>query len=192
MEDVFREAREGTSSVEKTVVQETTHAAGGATSGAFAFDFNLGKKREVESTSPSNVLGGFSFSFFPPTQDKEQEKHSKAEGAVEDSSNSHTSAPVTVAETSVLNELQPQAPSFRRKGMQFPKDILERYQEDFYVMNDGLKILQDLDRFRHDEEVKSHWTQERQTLTKDWKRKRKFAQQARNKHHKAHKSSRHS
>lgn len=182
LEDVFREARSLA-----TPAASLRHAE--ATEGTFSFGFDLGQDSKTESTSPSGNSGAFSFSFFQSQEDSTRKEHTPQE--LVKGSNDPSSTQTTSTDNMESSESPPPS-TFRRRGMLFPEDALDRYQEDFYVMNDGLKILQDLERYRRDDDVKAHWNQERQTLTKDWKRKRKHAQQGRSKHQRLQKSPRHS
>jgi hypothetical protein len=45
----------------------------------------------------------------------------------------------------------------------------------YYKINDGERIIRDVDGWRNDPTVKDKWLKERLALTQDWKRKRKFA-----------------
>jgi hypothetical protein len=178
LEDLFREAREGA----VTVLPE------GMSSGiseAFSFGFDVGPE-------PTKAAGSFAFSFFPSAGDQDKEDNVAKHDNRNDAEGVKSAPPTEPATTTPaqIEEPQPQMSSFRRRGMFFPKDVLDRYQEDFYLMNDGLKILQDLERYHKDKDVQAHWKAERQSLTLDWKRKRKYAQQARTKNQKPYKQQR--
>ena len=190
LEDVFREARVAAFTGAPVVVQDEPEAL--TKPGAFSFGFEIGNdsvsKVETTKNKAASNSGGFSFSFFP---EEKEEKISAPTPATEkmdvDNENEET-YPVKSEEDGmqidVVEKKEEEILRFRRRGMMFPTDVLHRYQEDFYIVNDGLKILQDLERYHKDDEVKEHWHQERQTLTQDWRRKRKFALQTRNKHQK--------
>lgn len=177
LEDVFREAREAATTSDP-VVTDGSSGVDAPTTGNFAFGFNLGPEPDKESSKPDNSAG-FSFSFFPgtPKEDKGEEQKLGNKEATDNAmeiDGKPSDAPVE-------GSTQADVLSFRRRGMFFPKEVLDKYQEDFYVMNDGLKILQDKTRYRNDDEIKERWKEERSALTRDFKRKRKYATQPRNK-----------
>ena len=64
----------------------------------------------------------------------------------------------------------------RRRGLLFPNEIIEKYRADFFACNNGNQIMNDLEGYRNDERDTQEWHSERQSLTLDWKRKRKHAQ----------------
>ena len=60
-----------------------------------------------------------------------------------------------------------------------PTDVVDNIVESIFYgeCNDAKQILLDgPDKFRNSDYVKSKWIKERQSLTIDWKRKRKYAQ----------------
>jgi hypothetical protein len=77
------------------------------------------------------------------------------------------------------NPVYPRFPAF-----EFPNEsMLNEMVRNFYKMNDGERIMNDVDEWRNDPSVKDKWLKERLALTQDWKRKKKFAlskQQKRN------------
>jgi len=176
LENVFREARERVASSAPVTVQ-TTESQDGST-GGFSFGFDLGSADKNDPIEATTASDGFSFGFFP------SERKQDAIKAVDATTPKSTDPTNTADQDEETKDNTTAITGFRRRGMLFPQEVLDRYQEDFYLMNDGLKILQDLDRYRRDPVVKEHWQHERQTLTQDWKRKRKYAQQSRNKHQK--------
>jgi hypothetical protein len=78
--------------------------------------------------------------------------------------------------------MQSHLPPRRVAGVWFPPEVLDQYVADFYAMNDGARIMADLEGFRHDPAVQEQWNHERYILTQDWKRKRKFALTKQNNH----------
>ena len=62
-------------------------------------------------------------------------------------------------------------------AFEFPNhDMLNEMVHNFYYkINDGERILSDVDGWRNDPSVKEKWLKERLALTQDWKRKKKFA-----------------
>ncbi|CAB9500481.1 expressed unknown protein [Seminavis robusta] len=185
LEDLFREAREGVSSTSS--VKPTPGATSG-TAGGFSFGFDLGTDEPVK---PPAASACFSFSFFPSSEPETNNQEAKGESKVDtDEEGKKVAEPADSAAAEELNQPKQQPPTFRRRGMLLPKKVIDQYQEDFYVMGDGLKILQDLERYHKDPEVKAHWKQERQSLTLDWKRKRRHAVEARSKHQRSYKQQR--
>jgi hypothetical protein len=179
LEDVFRNAREawhdvGGSAADIPVDAPATSGSSMANNGAsFSFGFDLGKPEEKKEPKTAAGSGaGFSFSFSLGEDQTEQQKPQAPTGIEQknfceeaDTKNEMISAP---------DEATPEVR--RRKGSALPKDVLESYQSTFFALNDGTIIMEDVDGFRRDEGVKEQWNHERQTLTLDWKRKRKFAQ----------------
>jgi hypothetical protein len=179
LEDVFRNAREawhgvGGSAAETPVDASATSGSNMATitDASFSFGFDLGKPEEKEPKTAAGSGAGFSFSFsLGENQTEQQRIHITPTGieqknfVEEVDTNEMTSAP---------DEATPEIR--RRKGSALPKDVLDSYQSNFFALNDGTRIMEDVDGFRRDEGVKEEWNHERQTLTLDWKRKAKFAQ----------------
>jgi hypothetical protein len=179
LEGVFRNAREawhgvGGSAAETPVDAPATSGSSMPSTGvSFSFGFDLGKPEEKKE--PKTAVGsvaGFSFSFSLGEDQTEQQEIQTPAGieqknSVEevDTKNEMISAP---------DEATPEVR--RRKGSALPGDVLESYQCTFFSLNDGNIIMEDVDGYRRDEGVKEQWNHERQTLTLDWKRKRKFAQ----------------
>ena len=63
----------------------------------------------------------------------------------------------------------------RRTGITFPESELSVYEELFFSLNEGPKILKDLDAMKTDNDSQECWQKERLVLTADWKRKQKSA-----------------
>mmetsp|Transcript_91844 Transcript_91844/g.186983 ORF Transcript_91844/g.186983 Transcript_91844/m.186983 type:complete len:101 (-) Transcript_91844:221-523(-) len=63
----------------------------------------------------------------------------------------------------------------RTKGLTIPEEDLQNYVDNFFGCNNGVRILENPEGFMNDDRERSLWNQERQTLTQDWKRKRKYA-----------------
>jgi hypothetical protein len=163
LEDVFREARDAWQVSSNHVAEQEPSSTGGA----FTFGFDLGEASSTEQqTGDSNT--GFSFAFNVPDPTAPKETAAKAATSDEvEASESHDMDIVAEEE---------KKPERRRRGLRFPQEILEKHQSDFFACNDGSRIMHGLEGFRNDAQVKEKWNKERQTLTMDWKRKRKHAQ----------------
>lgn len=135
--------------------------------GAFSFGFELDKPT-VGVASTDNG-GKFSFGFDLPTASiKDDGALSKRQKIMNDTCDEEMSVDPSNDAGGSVNER-------RRQGLRFSMDELKSYHADFFSYNEGERIIKDLSGFRRDGEVKEHWMQERQTLTLDWKRKRKHA-----------------
>ena len=167
LENVFREARSAwlgqtNESAHVNTSQESATIVP-SSGGAFSFGFDLGE----ELVSKEQNDSAFSFSFDVPTQvipnandNVEEEEPTKA---------------TTDDKDMDTLDAEPLAEERRRIGLRFPTSDLEVYQADFFSQNDGQYIMDDLEGFKTDDNIKEQWNKERQTLTLDWKRKRKYA-----------------
>lgn len=165
LEDVFREARNAWQvKTQEPVANEPGTSASGR---GFSFGFDLGEPTKKNGPPKDDNNTGFSFSFDFPGQ--EIENNSKM--AVQNSDEPSEDVYEENADTS-----KGQSESARRRGFRIPKDALEKYQSGFFACNEGSRIMEDLEGFKYNEQVKEQWKLERQTLTLDWKRKRKHAQ----------------
>jgi len=61
------------------------------------------------------------------------------------------------------------------KGFTLSDEDLKKCVAKFFACNNGVRIMQHPHEFINDENDKALWNRERQTLTLDWKRKRKYA-----------------
>ena len=161
LEQVFKEAREGA----PAILSDQMDA-----SGSFAFKFEVDDK-DIQNEAPAS---NFSFNFGNNETTVSQEKLDEriftdivADGAKIVNVESNTSI----------------RPRFR--AFEFPnEDMLNEMVHSFYYkINDGERMIADVEGWRNDPSVRDKWLKERLALTQDWKRKRKFAltkQQKRN------------
>ena len=167
LENVFREARSAwlgqTNESAHVNTSQESATNGPSSGGAFSFGFDLGEEQVSKEQNDS----GFSFSFDVPTQvipnANDNVKEEEPTKATTDDKDMDTL------------EAEPLAEERRRIGLRFPTSDLELYQADFFSQNDGQYIMDDLEGFKTDDNIKEQWNKERQTLTLDWKRKRKYA-----------------
>ncbi len=195
LEDVFRDARDAWK-------QDDNHAATGSgksdsnaattdKSSSFSFGFNLGddnrsdgnKEKAQESTSATI---GFSFGFNLPEQESKDEKATpmiQVDSTLEqrDSNIAPAGPAISSANDSTADlasdddENKPDPAVERQKGLTLPDQDLQKYVDNFFGCNDGIRIMQNPQEFMNDEKERAKWNNERQTLTLDWKRKRKYA-----------------
>mmetsp|Transcript_12916 Transcript_12916/g.20792 ORF Transcript_12916/g.20792 Transcript_12916/m.20792 type:complete len:284 (-) Transcript_12916:67-918(-) len=169
LESVFRDVREVWEKAPSN--KASTPAVDGGSGGGFTFGFDLDKIDEAggrQTKVSSNEATSFSFSFnIPGASDKAETKGhliSDPDG---------TAVPVDDGasnEDAVEDGSRP-----HRKGLAFPDKDLEGYVDAFFSCNEGERILADPDGFRNDDKEREAWKRERQSLTLDWKRKRKYA-----------------
>jgi len=80
------------------------------------------------------------------------------------------------AESNKSAQLEPKVPLREaRVGLQFPQSVLDEYENLFFSLKEGPRIIADLESIRNDKEVQDQWQKEREVLTADWKRKQKAA-----------------
>ncbi len=163
LEEVFKEAREawkGGNVGEKSPTALAESSSGG--SFTFGFDLVTSKKEEPQSS------GSFNFGFDIP--DIMEEKVAMSTGT------DHEDQQFEISTIEKLGHTTTKTPERRRRGFLFPDDALVKYESSFFTINDGIKIMKDVESFKRDPEVTEAWKKERHTLTMDWKRKRKYAQ----------------
>lgn len=156
LEDIFRAAREGKSDgflmgtrvSEVTITPRNNDELSGS---AFSFGFDLGAPKE-EPTKEVAYSSSLLFDSKPSTDvvAERQVEESPTEG--------------------------PEVKRLRRRGFTVPQETLTAFVKSFFEMNEGLYIVENPEGFRHDEDIKSSWKEERYSLTLDWKRKKKYAQ----------------
>jgi hypothetical protein len=161
LENVFREARSAWEGQTNQPAQNDTESGG-----AFTFGFDLGKP-SVEAASNDNA-DGFTFKFDLPPEStiNDSLKRRQDERNVSASEDMDVDTP---------NDAEAPVDEKRRRGIRFSMEELESHQTIFFAYNEGERIMKDLQGFRSDGEVKEHWLKQRQTLTLDWKNKRKHA-----------------
>eukprot|EP00980_Cylindrotheca_fusiformis_P028448 scaffold22599_cov139-Cylindrotheca_fusiformis.AAC.39 len=161
LEHVFREARISWESRKAEPSQKQTES-----SGAFTFGFQLDKP-PIEAT-PTNEVGGFSFRFDLPQDPTVSDRPMQPQTRTNDVGNADMDVEAT-------REIESPVVERRRKGLLYSMEELDSYENDFFAHNEGRRIMEDLQGFRADGEVRENWIKERQALTLDWKRKRKHA-----------------
>jgi hypothetical protein len=149
LEGVFREARDTWKGTENT--KETK---GGNAGGLFSFGFDLDPV-EPEPTDMA-VSGGLDIGVGLPMSGL----------STKQAPDIQTEDGTTASEANVAY-IKHAEDEKRIKGFCFPEDLLAKYQSDFFNANK---------RDDNEEADKEAWSKERQTLTLDWKRKRKHAQ----------------
>lgn len=153
LEQVFKDAREGIPII-------SSDRSDGGTSFAFGF--------EVEGDEIQNEASSSTFTFnFGIHETTGSHISFDAENLNETGGDGSTTHNV---ESSAGNR-----PRFR--AFEFPnEDILNEMVHNFYYkINDGERIIRNVDEWRNDPSVKEKWLKDRLALTQDWKRKRKFA-----------------
>jgi hypothetical protein len=165
LEDVFRDARNAWQGNVQPIAKKETSDTGG---GAFSFGFELEEpaSNKDPQTAKDEDSGGFSFSFSLPGQEAHKENATTAE--IENPGEQDMDLEAVETKKKVAEK--------RRRGIHFPVDTLEKYQSGFFACNEGDRIMQDVEGFRKDEVEREEWQKERQTLTLDWRNKRKHAQ----------------
>jgi hypothetical protein len=150
LEQVFRDVRESAPNT-------------GASSGsAFSFGFDLGSAQ----TPSTGSAASFAFSFL---ETKEGEKP-HAETAEISTAEAATTTTADDPDAKSIDEC-------RSLAFEYPNtEQLDSYVHHFYYnLNDGARIINDLEGWRNDPNVKQQWLKKRLALTQDWKRKHKYA-----------------
>lgn len=167
LEDVFREARisgeAGGFQADTTTTEQGKEESSG---GAFSFQFDLGPTEPPSEPAAATAESGFAFGFSLPPEDP------GVSAKPEDGPQEKGQTPNEEQEgiVSVLNKKP------RLRGLQLPTDLVDQFKTAFFRLHDGETIREDPEGFRTDARVKSDWLKQRQSLTLDWKRKKKFAQ----------------
>jgi hypothetical protein len=160
LEQVFKDVRE--SSQQRVPIDKNSPFG---TMG-FAFGFDLHNERDVVSEAASTSQFNFSFSV---AEGEPSTKKVNQKGDKEDSS---YYSELSLDDT----KLESSAPQKQYKAFVFPTESqLDMYVSQFYSVNDGDRIMDDLEGWRNDSAVKEKWLNERHALTQDWKRKHKLA-----------------
>ncbi|KAL3928384.1 MAG: hypothetical protein SGBAC_012677 [Bacillariaceae sp.] len=167
LENVFREARDAWQLQSTRIVQKKEEIS----TGAFSFGFDLGSP---EPKTETNIEGGFSFGFNVPLADKPSEREQELKQPKKDSDEEDgTSDDKMDVEDSIDSD--PESNMKRRRGLRFSQAEMQSYEADFFGHNYGRSIIDDLRAFQNDQDDREQWLRERQSLTLDWKRKRKLA-----------------
>ena len=150
LEKVFKDVRESAGSM--------TRSGSEAVASGFAFGFNLGDAKPIETTQ---APGSFSFSLPEINASTTKEENHEQAKAKE------------------CDPFDPRLESRRRqpRAFEFPseEELDERVRHFYCDFNEGARIMNDLVGWRNDPSVKDRWMKERFALTQDWKRKRKYA-----------------
>ena len=151
---------------------------------SFSFGFNLDdnksedvKKQETNESSPTNNAFSFGFNLpEPETQEKATVPAGNDDATTEhkDSTDAQTEA-LASSTNDFDDESQKEDYVPRHRGLTLPDEDLRKYVDNFFGCNDGARIMQNPQEFMNDEKERAEWNSERQTLTLDWKRKRKYA-----------------
>ncbi|KAG7345650.1 hypothetical protein IV203_033181 [Nitzschia inconspicua] len=183
LESVFRDARNAWDKHTPTQPTMTPFESSPSTmelstsTGGFSFGFKLddAPKQDVRNSSEPAAPAGFSFSFNLPSDSAEHEKEvtNSADAPTQQIENKIRSSDEqrnerSVEDTSTVERLP-------RLGLEFPREDLLQYVDNFFSLNNGQRIIQDPEGFRSDPQEREAWNQQRLVLTADWKRKRKYA-----------------
>lgn len=197
LENVFRDARdtweeEITPATMPSTSTENTKPDSSSGKNTFSFGFNVndndsGNVNNNQEISESNSAEKtFSFSFNVPDQD---ERDVKQISVIDDNSTteqkdtkniqtgalSQSTKDSTAEDDVSVDEKAADDVVTRHKGLTLPDQDLQKYVDNFFGCNDGLRIMQNPQEFMNDDKERVAWNSERQTLTLDWKRKRKYA-----------------
>ncbi|KAG7369623.1 hypothetical protein IV203_027369 [Nitzschia inconspicua] len=187
LESVFRDARNAwdkhTPTQPMTPLESSPSTMEPSTStGGFSFGFKLddAPKQDVRnssepSSSSSAAAAGFSFSFNLPSDSAGHEKEvtDSADAPTQQRENKIHSSDETRNEQSFEDTSAVGRPP--RLGLEFPREDLLQYVDNFFSLNNGQRIIHDPEGFRSDPQEREAWNQQRLVLTADWKRKRKYA-----------------
>ena len=137
---------------------------------------NVSNQQTNEKHSGGNA---FSFSFNVPDQDS---KDATTTSVVNDDSMIEQIASDNIQTEALLsssNDCDDESAvddvTQRHKGLTLPDQDLQKYVDHFFGCNGGMRIMQNPQEFMKNEKERVDWNSERQTLTLDWKRKRKYA-----------------
>ena len=190
LENVFRDARDGWEGQDTrtTLVNDTptsTNPDSSSGTSAFSFGFNLSdnaNKQKVIEKKPTKD-DTFSFSFDVPVSVPVQAHVGSTtidiptgkEKDLEYTNASISSRAERDATDDDKNTDGDTVVAPRRRGINLPEQDLQRYVDNFFGCNNGLNIMRNVDGFKKDDRERAEWNRERQSLTLDWKRKRKYA-----------------
>ena len=187
LENVFKSARDAW-----TADQNPATASGNAENdskpsektSSFSFGFNLddnksedAKKQETNESSSANNAFSFGFNLpEPETQEKSTVPAGNDDATTEHKDSTDTQTGALASSTNDSDdESQAEDDVPRHRGLTLPDEDLRKYVDNFFGCNDGARIMQNPQDFMNDEKERAEWNSERQTLTLDWKRKRKYA-----------------
>jgi len=137
----------------------------------FSFGFDLKDNKPPDEPEHN---GSFSFSF----RLSDNIEVAKVAASEQESESNDSDAAIDDSASYPRQDLSPApAPRRRRRAFEFPQseDLDEYVHRFYYKLNDGERIINDLEGWRNDPAVKERWLKERSKLTADWKGKRKYA-----------------
>ncbi|CAJ1969178.1 unnamed protein product [Cylindrotheca closterium] len=169
LENVFREARDAWQ-VQSTLTAQKKEES--SSTGAFSFGFDLGSPEPTTEKNKND--GGFSFGFSLPPDTASEGKEASKQLAKDSNEADGTSEDKMDVEDSD-DQPAPDSNTKRRRGLRFSEAEMQSYEADFFSHNYGEDIIENLQGFRNHQEDREQWLRERQSLTLDWKRKRKLA-----------------
>ena len=162
LEQVFKEVRESS----HPLIAETTTGGGSG----FSFGFDLTPATTV-GANDAPASGAFSFSFSVPDANSRSER-----AETKDANQGDVGEDGMLGDAATGDHPPAASPRRRRRAFAFPtEEDLDKHVRHFYCLNDGARIMEDLEGWRNDPAVHERWMKERFTLTQDWKRKRKYA-----------------
>jgi hypothetical protein len=194
LENVFRDARHawGADDARATASSPSTKnttldSSSDTKTSSFGFNFNLGdsensNSQQANESSSSNKA--FSFSFNVPGQEDEKKTpvidgdsttEQKSSENLQTGALSSAKIDSKEGDDHSVGEKAADHVVERHRGLTLPDKDLQKYVDNFFSCNDGARIMQYPEEFMNDEKDRAAWNAERQTLTLDWKRKRKYA-----------------
>lgn len=145
-------------------IRESSSTAISLGEDSFSFGFSVEPNQKSEFPAP----GRFSFSF--PSNDRTSDNaYQPKSKEIKESSEPNITRNIADKRNESGDRLQ--------RAFQFPneKDLDEYVRHFYHDFNDGARIINDLEQWRNDPDVKQRWLKERLSLTQDWKRKQKAA-----------------
>eukprot|EP00956_Cyclotella_meneghiniana_P012704 scaffold18066_cov42-Cyclotella_meneghiniana.AAC.2 len=155
LENIFKQARED---------KQTTGFSFGA-----MFQSEFGDVAAEQGADVATEATGFTFgSMF--------ESQLGDDAANSDGKSETTASKVTIEHDSATTGISSKPKKNSRTGLRFPTSVLNKYEELFFSLNEGPRVIADRESMRNDSEAQEKWQKEREVLTLDWKRKQKSAQ----------------
>ena len=144
-----------------------------ANQGASSFQFfdsvdNVEDDGDAAEQGASATNPGFSFSFALESSDKQDTLVSSNEPERTTTVNEMKETGDQIYENETTQERTVELK--RRKGLFFPQDVLDQWEDDFFAFNGGIERI-----VANSEEDRNAWEEKRRTLTLDWKRKHQKA-----------------
>ncbi|KAL7466752.1 hypothetical protein ACHAXS_007044 [Conticribra weissflogii] len=161
LEEIFKRARD----------DNTNGSSNFASGEIFNHQIPESRMNDVENGT-DKISGSFSFGFGFANQDESEENPDQKIPEKKNEIEVNHRLASQLSGESMVNSFYPLK---RRVGLTFPEEDLDIYVERFFRLNEGPRILEDLEAMRNDPENQDLWQKERQTLTADWKRKQKQA-----------------